>query len=61
MQSNVSILRQLMKQNLNLQSLSIDWNENRAKACLKILNIKPLENSICKRPTHKNILSKKTY
>ena len=40
---------------------ALDWNENRARECLKILSTKPSQGSIRERPAYKNILSQKTY
>ena len=39
----------------------LDWNENQRRECLKILKIKPFENSKHKRVATKKIYPKKTF
>jgi hypothetical protein len=40
---------------------ALDWNENRSRECLKVVEVCATDNIVRNRPPHKRILSDKTY
>lgn len=44
-----------------LACAALDWNENRGRKCSKIQTMKPLGNSVWRRPAKKRVLSTKTF
>jgi hypothetical protein len=39
----------------------LDWNENRSRQCLKVVEVCASDNIVRNQPPHKRILSDKTY
>jgi hypothetical protein len=39
----------------------LDWNENRSRECLKVVEVCAIDNIVRNRPPHKRILIDKTH
>jgi hypothetical protein len=40
---------------------ALDWNENRSKECLKVVEVRTTDNTVRNRPPHKRVLTDKTH
>jgi hypothetical protein len=40
---------------------ALDWNENRSRECLKVVEVCATDNVVRNRPPHKRVLTDKTH